>query len=629
MDKRSTVHERRRTGTPVKRTGEIMKTTTERTTIANRNSRKLELRLDDPALSPPPDYEQEPETDASHATKTSNHESIYDYLDALETQSERQLHSARGKKVATMAIELSDKTKTIELLKLARKKDRAKTKQLVAGEEAKLQTQLKEQQLRFDKELEKHLDFAQNVVSDKAELAKRCDELLAELQKANATATREADRFKLQLKDAKERWSAQERVRREQWIAKKTEEIKKATVKALEPDIQAILLKGKADLEKAQDAAAEERRKLQAQLEKAADAALQRQKDDFERKLVEAREKERAKLMTRLDAADAELQQQLSSQRRRLQEEAEVARGELFAELRAAKVAQAKELEELKLLEAARTDKALARFQREKEEVARKYEAELMALREQTSVECEQFKAQLAAKLRKEAERERHELEKQLLASRDAKIEVVIEKLQEESRAAIARAELKVQSKLDAERKEWERKLKQTSEVEGVWMDKNRELHEKVARLELAREQLRAQADELGGDARRAAEKAAELARLLHEERRQHESSVQQLEHRCSSLQQDSEFARQQQCAEFAALRERLESGEANFQAQLRRQQSEHESALASLHERVRASIARKEQVIASLQEELRLALAKLDKSNALIEEQRLQLFAE
>lgn len=33
---------------------------------------------------------------SSHTTKTSNHESIYDYLDALETQSERQLQSAGG-----------------------------------------------------------------------------------------------------------------------------------------------------------------------------------------------------------------------------------------------------------------------------------------------------------------------------------------------------------------------------------------------------------------------------------------------------------------------------------------------------------------------------------------------------
>lgn len=460
-------------------------------------------------------------------------------------------------------------------------------------------------------------------------MAKRCDELLAELQKANATAGREAERFKMQLKDAKDRWATQEKVRREQWIVKKTEEIKKSTVKALEPDIQAILQKGKADLDKAQDTAAEERRKLQSQLEKAHDTALQRQKEELERKLVDAREKERAKLMTRLDAADAELQQQLSSQRRRLQEEAEVARNELYAELRAAKLAQAKEIEELKLLEAKRVEKALDKFQREKEDVIRKYESDFMALREQTSVECEHFKVQLAAKLRKEGERDKQELENQMLATRDAKIEVVIEKLQEESRAAVARVEQKARAKFDAERKEWERKLKQTSEVEGVWMDKNRELHDKVAKLDQARDQLRAQNDELGGDVKRASEKASELARLLHEERRQHEATIRQLEHRCTSMQQDGDYGRQQQSAEVTALREKMEAMDAQFQMQLQKLQSVHDAEIFNLHERVRSTIARKDQVIESLQEELHIMQVKLEKSHALIEDQRMQLFGE
>lgn len=53
---------------------------------------------------------------------------------------------------------------------MARKKDRIKTKQLVMAEEAKCQAQLTEQQLRFDKELEKHLDFAQNIVTDKVQV---------------------------------------------------------------------------------------------------------------------------------------------------------------------------------------------------------------------------------------------------------------------------------------------------------------------------------------------------------------------------------------------------------------------------------------------------------------------------
>lgn len=50
---------------------------------------------------------------------------------------------------------------------MARKKDKLKTKQLIHAEDAKRQAQLKEQQQKFDKELEKHLDFAQNLVADK------------------------------------------------------------------------------------------------------------------------------------------------------------------------------------------------------------------------------------------------------------------------------------------------------------------------------------------------------------------------------------------------------------------------------------------------------------------------------
>ncbi|KAF1330756.1 hypothetical protein FI667_g4759, partial [Globisporangium splendens] len=424
-------------------------------------------------------------------------ESIYDYLDTLETQSELQLQSASGLdsslsstrsrrmlpshsrdyawendandfaprsisggspvpsyRSGASRANSDDKTKTTELLKMTRKKDKVKTKQLLQAEEAKWQAQLKE----------------------------------------TSSPTRypdegEAERFKLQLKDAKDRWATQERVRREQWIVKKTEEVKKSTIKALEPDIQAI-----------------------------------------------------------------------------------------------------------------RMEAALAKCQKEKEDVVHKYEAEFTALREQTSVECEQFKAQLTAKLRREFENDKLALEKQMLASRDAKIEVVIEKLQEESRAMLAKAEYKATAKFEAERKEWERELKQTSEIEG-------------------------QTEELSSDAKRASDKAQELARLLHEERRQHETTVKQLEHRYAATQQDSEHSRQQMSAELTTLREKMETMAENFQTQ--KIQNDHDAELANLHERVRSTIARKDQAIENAQEELHLMHVKLSKSHALIEEQRMQLFRE
>lgn len=55
-----------------------------------------------------------------------------------------------------------DKSKTIERLKAARKKDKAKTRQLLAAAE-----EGHKEQLKFEKELEQHLDFAQGLVTDK------------------------------------------------------------------------------------------------------------------------------------------------------------------------------------------------------------------------------------------------------------------------------------------------------------------------------------------------------------------------------------------------------------------------------------------------------------------------------
>ncbi|KAF1773185.1 hypothetical protein GQ600_2128 [Phytophthora cactorum] len=429
-----------------------------------------------------------------------------------------------------------------------------------------------------------------------SELAKRCDELVAEVQKANTINAREAERFKMKLKDAKERWAVQEKVRRDQWIVKKTEEIKKSTVALWSPTSSSFSPKAR-QIWKSTRGCQEERRKLQVQLEKERDVALQP---------VEAREKERAKLMTRLDAADAELQQQLSTQRRRLQEEAETTRNELYAEMRAAKLAHAKEMDELKELHMQKQQAAAEKSQKEKQDLMTKYESEFMALREQTSVECEQFKAQLTSKLRDEMSKEKQELEKQMLQSRDAKIELVIEKLQEESRQMVERAERKAQKRFSQDRAEYERKLKQTGEIEGVWMEKNRELHEKLSKLERQHNELRRENEALGQDLRQQAIKQATW--LI-------------LEKRCSSLQTDSEYAQQQQGKQATM--------ESHFQQQVQKLRDEHDTALANLHERVKATVARKDQAIADLQEELHLLQVKLDKSHALIEEQRLQLFSQ
>ena len=52
------------------------------------------------------------------------------------------------------------------------------------------------------------------------------------------------------MKKQKEVLEAAEKLRREKWIQEKTEQIKEMTVKGLEPDIQRLIAKHKAEIKK-------------------------------------------------------------------------------------------------------------------------------------------------------------------------------------------------------------------------------------------------------------------------------------------------------------------------------------------------------------------------------------------
>lgn len=54
----------------------------------------------------------------------------------------------------------------------------------------------------------------------------------------------------VELKKQKEVGEAAEKLRREKWIHEKTQEIKEMTVKGLEPDIQKLIAKHKAEIKK-------------------------------------------------------------------------------------------------------------------------------------------------------------------------------------------------------------------------------------------------------------------------------------------------------------------------------------------------------------------------------------------
>ncbi|CCI46119.1 unnamed protein product [Albugo candida] len=528
-------------------------------------------------------------------------------------------------KLIALTVELQDKAKTVDLLKAKRKKDDARWKQNAQLVEAEAKKQIQLQKQHFEKEIEKHLDFTQQV----ANLMRRCDDLLAELQKQRAHNARETERYKLQFKSAKQQWSAQEKVKREEWLRKKTEEIKKTTVKALEPDIQAILAKNKDEIDKIREMAAEDRRKFQVQLNREHAMTLERVNEDFERRLTECRDKEHAKLVSRLDSAEVELQQQLSKQRRRIQEEAEAARNVLHAELQATNSRHAQEIQSLKTQYAMKIDQLIEKHQSEKKDWYRKHDVNVTMYQEQNQKELDDCKEALRRKVELQFEIEKRKLDQQMKESRDAKIQVVIDKLQQECRGMVHVAEEKAHEKWESERKEYEQRLRHTAEIENVWMEKTRSLQEKCSSLQLEREQFILQNTSLAQEVDKGREKTAELARFLQEEKETHKREVEELKGKLNeTIQTQQEMERKYQ--QGAELRQQQITNLTESQTkQLQVIERKHQEEMDSLHSRVRTTMSRKDQIISELQEQLHLSDVKLDKSQALIEEQRAQIFGD
>ncbi|RHY36020.1 hypothetical protein DYB34_000058 [Aphanomyces astaci] len=496
-----------------------------------------------------------------------------------------------------------DKTQTIELLHAARKKDKAKATENASLAVAEFQAKLQELQDRHEKELEKQLDFAQTLVADKVwmatykhicaemesvqgELVQRYDNVAAELKKAVDRLQQQDEGFQRQLKDAKERWSVQEKVRRDQW----TDEIKKSTIKALEPDVQAIMTKCKENLDKAKEAAA-----WMAAYEKEKEELLRRQREEYERKLVEAREKERCKLMYRLDAADAELQQQLNQQRRRLQDESEKLRSDMMADMRVLKQQHARDLDEMRAVERQRIDHEMAALQKDKDDVARRFEADAAAYRDKVQSEMEGKHLAAVAAVRSEMDKDKAAWEVEMIKRRDDKIDMVIDKLQQETEKKVAAAEAKMAAQYDADMrvryssfrrwgdgKRWQevdKKRRAAAEVEAAWMDKNRELYDKCAKLDEARDMA----------------VAAQNAQA---------SALRAMEDKLARCMEKSHVA---------------------YVAEMRGNQDD---VLEKLHARVRATVAKKDDMIETLRAELHLAQVRIAKCEDIIQDQRAQLIS-
>jgi len=430
-------------------------------------------------------------------------------------------------KMNSLKDELGAKTQSIERLELELRRSGEEREALVCAHKKELKKQLLAQKKEFEVVTQRHLLFVDRLLKDKGALSKKCEDLASEIKKAQesyvARVAQLQSEHRKALKRAKEEWAAAEQLRREQWTANKTKQIKAMTIKGLEPEIQRLIEQNKSDLQRKDDECADRIREAkQAQLEEneANMAELkQRCSEESARELKELKSAHFEELM----AAKRLRDDSLAEERARTKSEwaAQRERTQALNKETVLKLTRLREEEVAKLNDL---------HSAQKESLANKHAMALSAQSEKLKIEQHAWTGIMRKKLEAEFREKEQSLMAMLKRQQRDEIDVIIDKMTTEFSNKMSAA----QSKSDGAVQQCRAEVAAAKEKSKSWIrqfeaaDKeHREAQKRIEKVEaeshakdVAAEELRLQIKALRSEAERAQEqKRSELSAKAQEMR--------------------------------------------------------------------------------------------------------------
>lgn len=515
--------------------------------------------------------------------------------------------------VMRLRLEVEEKKQAMVLLQRALAQQRDLTVRRVKETEKELGRQLRQQREHYEATIQRHLSFIDQLIEDKKVLGEKCEALVAELKQGDQRRKdREAqmqEQHELEIKKLKELMSATEKVRREKWINEKTRKIKEITVKGLEPEIQKLIAKHKQEVKKLKSLHATEL--LQA--EEHAAQRYSRQAEELREHLEREKEalgrQEWERAQQRFEQHLEQEQRALQQQRRRLYNEVAEEKERLGQQA----ARQRAELEELRLqLEESSSagGRALrAEFEKGREELERRHQMELKALKDQLEVERQMWEANSAKKEEAWLLNRERELKEEIRRGRDKEIELVIHRLEADMTLAREESERAAESRVKRVRDKYEAELSELEQSERKLQERCTELKGRLGEAE--GENVRLQA--------LVRQKETELAdvKAVNEQLAGERSSLAQvLRQEFADRLAASEEENRQVKAELAELRSRQ-------RLELEQLTREKQAELEEVHGRVKTALAKKEEAVSSLRKQHEAALKRADHLEELLGQRR------
>ena len=322
----------------------------------------------------------------------------------------------------------------------------------------------------------KHAEIVNKLVHEKSQLSSTVDDLSKKLEALTDTQSRSVERLEAAhaaaITQLKSKWMAQEKAVREKWKEQEAKEIKRSTLSALEPDLELLMKRHKAEKARLTEDWTEQLRRKDEII-----AAKEAQYEDMKAKCSRVAEE---RIMTERRFAEERTREECDRMRRQLAEERQLA---------------------LKKREGAE-----AFFQEQKDAMTREMkslEQQLFDMRRQASEGTAAFRDAVAEEVRKITESNDAHLRQERLRFSEEQ-NAARQGLHEENTALLAAKEAEIRRVCNLERDKQVAKVVQQLESEHVAMmsssrEAERMVREKIVRME--REIERLQTDlELRGD---------------------------------------------------------------------------------------------------------------------------------
>jgi len=476
----------------------------------------------------------------------------------------------------------------------------------------KFSSKMNTQKRKYEEIISRHQQMMDSLIQEKASLGKECENMAKRVQIAREEAARREkevqEQAATQIAQQRELAIAQERARQKKTLETRIKEVKEETVKALQPELEALISRQKREIESFKSEKDDEIRSIRMNCERRAEEERAR--------LVEQLNKERK---SEYDSMEDRLQRQIERER----------------DLHKLEIDRL--IQKIKQIEDTKVDTAsIAKADNEAliNETRERWKAELASEQLKHSQEMEKLKESINERINRAVEEERvslkiaedeikKKLENSLREKNEKKLALVVKKLEEESTQLkykyieesdrkIKEAQSLTQKALSSLEEEKVRNARQVSLLKAGIEDEK----EMYKRLEKENERIIAEI-----------ESQKVMIQRIVEENKQKE--IQIAEFKAISLEREkqirlsfedkvSEFMKQNE-----ALKSQIESNKLQWDNEKLILEEQHQNELASVSKKVKSLIETKEQTISSLKDQLSVAQKRLREIEDLLHNQK------